>query len=341
MNKATIELEFSDGESTRFVADNDLSLVDAARQAGVRLATDCLSGTCQTCKCDLVRGEVGYDDADEIALEDNEREAGAILPCQARPISSEIKLRLSYTRASQFPPRTRKLRLSSISRVSDSVYEVRGGCQGGKMFPFLAGQYVNLKIPGADTIRSFSMMTAPGQDEIGFLIRTISEGAMSNYLTRLAKVGDVLQMTGPFGTFYRRRTTGPRIMVAGGTGLAPILSILRDLQQDGDASGPIVLAFGVNSDRDAFYHSELGALMSVFDNLKVLRAARTHSDSWQGRSGTAVDLLDSAIEKTGSGATVYLCGPPPMVESARSKLLASGVDRSRIFAEEFQPSGLR
>lgn len=339
MTGTSVELTFSDREVVSFIADKSVSLLEAARKNGVHLASDCLSGTCQTCKCAMTGGEIAYEDERAISLDDGARAAGAILPCQAKPVSDAIKLNLPYTRTSQLPRRARKFLITAIKRVSDSVFEVIGKCQGGRMFAYLPGQYVNLTVPGTTIIRSYSMMTPPEQDEIGFLIRTLPNGAMSTYLSTSAKAGDVLPMTGPFGTFYRRRETGTCIMIAGGTGLAPVLSMLRERARRRDTAGPIVIAFGVNTDRDLFYRTELEALKATFPDLHVLVAAMSHGDGWRDSTGTAVDLLTGDLVGVPSAATAYLCGPPPMVESARHKLLEMGVSRAQIFAEEFQPTG--
>ncbi|MEP9355435.1 2Fe-2S iron-sulfur cluster binding domain-containing protein [Xanthobacter sp. KR7-65] len=339
MTVTTIELTFSDREVVSFIADRSMSLMEAAAKNGVRLASDCLSGTCQTCKCEMASGKIAYEDEHEIALDDGERAAGAILPCQAKPLSDVIRLSMPYTRISQLPRRSRKLVITAIRRVSDSVFEVAGKCHGGRMFAFLPGQYVNLSVPGTDAVRSYSMMTPPEQEEVGFLIRALPNGAMSTYLSASAKAGDVLSITGPFGTFYRRRETGTCIMVAGGTGLAPMLSMLRERARRRDTDGPVVIAFGVNTDRDLFYRNELEALKAIFPGLRVLVAAMSHGDDWQDATGTAVDLVTSDLIGPPPTATAYLCGPPAMVEGARRKLLDMGMSREQIFAEEFQPTG--
>ena len=339
MLQTLVHLMFSDGETIQFAAQSGRRLMDEATRNGIRLASDCKTGTCLTCKCDLKAGSVDYEDIDEIALSDEEQSAGAIVPCQARATSSRIELALSYTRASQFPPKSRRISVTEVARLSASVYEVIGKVQGGQMFPFLSGQYVNITVPGAIAVRSYSMMTAPGDDQVGFLIRTLPSGAMSEYLTERCKVGDVLTIKGPFGKFYRRDDVDSMILVAGGTGLAPILSILRDLEKMGRTSARMFLAFGVTDERDAFYLDRLDALKTRFPNLTTAVAAMHHEAGWSGRSGTAVDLLDANVLPALEAATAYLCGPPPMIRSARLRLEALGVGQAQIYAEEYQPSG--
>ena len=330
-------LRFADGEALEISVDQSKSILAAARGAGIALASDCEDGFCATCLSRLVAGVVRYDDVDELVIDEDERAAGDVLICQTRPACSALEIELPYARASVLPKQGRTLTVETVRRLSASVWEVV--CRSGDkaMFDFLPGQYVNLAVPGAGVERSYSMANPPGSDDAAFLIRELPDGAMSRYLAT-AKPGDQWRVRGPNGVFYRRTFPGASIvMVAGGTGLAPMLSMLRQLADNGETAGDILLVFGVTDQADAFYDAELTRLAETFPNLQRVTCAMTHDETWRGVSGTVVDGLTArgGFDPT---SVAYLCGPPAMVDAVRPVLASRGVNEDRIFAEEFLPA---
>lgn len=330
-------LRFADGEALEISVDRNESILAAARAVGISLASDCEDGFCATCLSRLVAGDVRYEDVDELVIDEDERAAGDVLICQARPASSALEIELPYARASVLPKQVRTLTVDTVRRLSASVWEVVCRSDDKAMFDFLAGQYVNLAVPGAGVERAYSMANAPGSDSAAFLIRELPDGAMSRYLAT-AKPGDQWRVRGPNGVFYRRSFPGaPIVMVAGGTGLAPMLSMLRELADKGETAGDILLVFGVTDQADAFYAAELAAIAETFPNLQRVTCAMTHDATWSGVSGTVVDGL-ATRNGFDPASVAYLCGPPAMVDAVRPALAQRGVEEDRIFAEEFLPA---
>ena len=116
---------------------------------------------------------------------------------------------------------------------------------------------MNVQVPGTDQTRSFSFSSGPGADEVGFLIRNTTYGVLTTYLRDRAKVGDRIEFNGPLGSFYLRQIKRPVLFLAGGTGLAPFLSMLHKIEQDGGSEHPIHLIFGVTNDPDLVEIDEL------------------------------------------------------------------------------------
>jgi benzoate/toluate 1,2-dioxygenase reductase subunit len=166
-----------------------------------------------------------------------------------------------------------------------------------------------------------------------FYIKLLPSGEMSDYLRQRAAVGDRINMSGPFGRFYLRPPQRPILMVAGGTGLAPMLSMLRSLLAQQQALPPIHLLYGAASSAEFCDGNSLQDLMDQGLPLTVQRIA-VGDGPGQGHVTSLLrpELLDA------NGSDVYLCGPPPMIEAAESWLRAQGVPASQVYAEKFLPS---
>lgn len=310
-----ITITFDDGETMQFPAVDGESVLASAEKAGNALAHNCRSGTCRTC--------VAKSDGEEVLL--------CITPAQPG-----FHARVPYLRSEVVVPTLRRAKINRFERISPSVWEIRYRLQ----FPlsFLPGQYVEVLFNGMVSGRYFSMANAPSNKEQILLIRDLPGGAVSEYLTKRAKPEDTFSVRGPFGVFYLRSTLRPKLFVAGGTGLAPVLSMLRTIKTTG-ARTPLALIVGSASSEDACAIDELCDLAKSLP-LEFIATAVTASDGWNGYTGNPVEAL-SHIKTLpfDSESEAYLCGPPGMVDAAHQRLLALGFDTIRVFSEEFVHSG--
>ncbi len=334
-----LALRFADGEDLALDCRAGESVLQAARRQGYALASECEEGICQTCQASLVEGRVAYDNEDALAIGPEERARGAVLCCVGRP-QGDVAVRLPYTRASLLVARWHTIVVERVERLSPTVALLAARREGYEKFEFHPGQYVNLALPSAGAERAYSMASAPETAErVEFLVRLLPGGAMGDYLLHRAKAGDRLKMHGPHGVFYLRRIAGPIVMVAGGTGLAPMLSMLRSRIARGETEGAITLCFGVTARQDFFHGEELAALARRFKALELRLAMLRPDAPWPHAACTAVDLLTPAdAEELRASGSAYLCGPPPMVEAARRWMSAQAIAPERVFAEEFQPA---
>src|SRR4029077_3125055 len=178
-------------------------------------------------------------------------------------------------------------KLASIAR--DSPTTVSFSLQAERPIAFLPGQYVNLQVPGSKETRSYSFSSAPNQSELSFLIRDVPDGMMSTYMRSKAQPDDFMMVSGPYGSFYLRPTIRPILMLAGGTGLAPFLSMLLWLR-DNPTDQPITLAYGVNTNDDLVELDTLEEIkksMSTFDYFTCI----VDKDSGHARLGYVTDHL--------------------------------------------------
>src|SRR5205809_7163453 len=179
---------------------------------------------------------------------------------------------------------------------------------------FLPGQHVNLQVPGSKETRSYSFSSAPHQAELSFLIRDVPGGLMSTYMRSKANANDFLTFSGPYGSFYLRPAVRPILMLAGGTGLAPFLSMLLWLKEK-PTDQPIRLAYGVNTNADLVELETLAELKASLPNFDFFTCV-VDQKSGHPKQGYVTDHLSSDDLHDGN-VDVYVCGPPPMVEGAR------------------------
>ena len=330
-----ITFRFSDGEQATIDSNGDSTILEAAYAADLPLSKDCEVGDCQTCRATLTSGEIEVDEFAYITLEDDEIDAGEILMCVSRPCE-DVAVQLPYERVALVRQRRLKVEIQELSKLCDSTVGLTLRLLAQTEFTFQPGQYVTITVPGSKETRSFSMANAPGAGLLSFQIRLLADGLMSNYLRDHAKAGDQLTIEGPKGIFYLRDRPGPILMVAGGTGLAPMIAMLEHLKATGQASRPVKLCFGVTGQRDLYYSEDIDRLAREMPNLDCQTTIAQPENAWSGHRGFVTDLLHP--EDISENTQAYLCGPPPMIAAARSKLSNLGLSPDAIFAEEFNPS---
>jgi benzoate/toluate 1,2-dioxygenase reductase subunit len=165
----------------------------------------------------------------------------------------------------------------------------------------------------------------------------LEQGAMSDYLSQRAQPGDEMTVTGPFGRFYLRPMDRPILMVAGGTGLAPMLSILDTLIANGETDRPIRLLYGANAADELFAFNQLEKYVADGLDLTTELCVVEPAEGRDAATGHVTDLLRVDL-MNGGDCRVYLCGPPPMIDAAEAWLTKNGHDPSLVHAEKFVPS---
>lgn len=219
-----IALQFEDGVTRIIQCDSSELVCDAAYGAKINIPLDCRDGACGTCKCHCESGSYEMGAYIEDALTDDEAAKGYVLTCQMRPKSDCVIRVPASAAACKTEVGSLGGKLTNIAR--DSATTVTFSLQAERPLSFLPGQYVNLQVPGSKETRSYSFSSAPNQTELSFLIRDVPDGLMSTFMRSKANTGDFMMFTGPYGSFYLRPTIRPILMLAGGTGLAPFLSML-------------------------------------------------------------------------------------------------------------------
>ena len=333
-----IALNFEDGV-TRFIECRPNEVVaDASYRQRINIPLDCRDGACGTCKSFCESGT--YDGGDYIdeALSDDEAEQGYVLTCQMVP-QSDLILRIPATSdVAKTGISTHGGEIASIDRVSDTAISFSVKLENPSALGFLPGQYVNIQVPGTDQARSFSFSSGPGQDEAGFLVRNTSHGVLTTYLRDRAKVGDRIEFNGPLGSFYLRAITRPTVFLAGGTGLAPFLSMLHKIEQNGGSEHPIHLIFGVTNEPDLVKVDELEGYASRLGNFSFTCTVAAEESSYPNK-GFVTHHMSAELLNEGA-VDLYLCGPPPMVDAVRKYLADQGIQPASFYYEKFAGSGV-
>ena len=323
-------------QGQQFSAPQDRSLLDAAKDAGWLLPHGCRHGGCGICKCNLLSGEVEHV-GDSSALSEEDRAAGLILPCVAQPRSA---LTLDVPRAQRggLPPvQNLACRISELTELNDEVVRMRLQLPASAKFSWLAGQYINFILPDEQR-RSFSIANAPGYggQDLELHIGRIPGGLFTGQVFKTMKVRDVLRMEGPFGDFYLRPGDKPIVLVAGGTGFAPVKAIIEQLIVEGSPR-PVHLYRGARQ-RDGLYLDEFVTewqqSLQHFSYIPVLSAAG-EDDPWAGRRGLIHHAVMADFPDL-SACEVYVCGRPIMVAAARQDFLQQcNLPETAFFSDAF------
>jgi len=331
-----IALSFEDGVTRFITCREDQTVADASYRARINIPLDCRDGACGTCKAFCDSGEFDGGTYIDDALTADEADKGYVLPCSMKPLSDLVLQIASTSAVAKTQASTFTAEVTGLDRLSPTTVALTIATPDRAKLTFLPGQYVNLEVPGTDQSRSYSFSNAPDDDDLTFLIKITSGGVMSEYLTDRAAVGDSISFTGPNGSFFLREADRPALLLAGGTGLAPILSILRRLRDEG-SERPVHLIYGVSSDDDLV---EVETLEHLAQDMKTLTWDHCVADpgSTAANTGYVMSLIGDEHVNNGDVA-VYLCGPPPMVEAVRTHFSDEGIEPAGFYFEKFALSG--
>ncbi|HEY3467355.1 MAG TPA: benzoate 1,2-dioxygenase electron transfer component BenC [Amycolatopsis sp.] len=327
-----VALSFEDGVTRFITCAPDQTVADASYRQRINIPLDCRDGACGTCKAFCESGE--YDGGTYIddALTADEAGRGYVLPCSMKP-KSDLVLRIASTSAvAKTEAATHPATLTALERLSPTTVAVTLETPDRDALAFLPGQYVNIAVPGTDQTRSYSFSNAPDEKGLTFLVKLTPGGVMSEYLTERAKPGDELSFTGPHGSFFLRETDRPVLLLAGGTGLAPILSILRTMRATG-STRPVHLVYGVSTDDDLVETATLTELAAQVEGFTWDHCVADPGSSAPNKGYVTTLLRDEHLH--GGDVAVYLCGPPPMVEAVRKHFADGGIEPTGFYYEKF------
>lgn len=317
-------------------AEEGVSILRAAQDAGFTLPYGCRNGACGTCKGKIIEGLVNHGLASAEALSEEDKAAGLALFCCAQPLS-DISIECHELRTAQdIPVRTLPCRVQKLERLAPDVIALHLKLPVNERLLFLAGQYIEILLKDGKR-RAFSLASAPHDDELLQLhIRLIPGGQFTEQVFNGMKERDMLRFEGPHGSFYLREDSSkPIILVAGGTGFAPIKSIIEHALHN-QSQREMTLYWGAR-DRAGLYLPDLPQRWALehpqIKYVPVLSEA-VAADTWTGRSG----LVHQAVLEDHadlSGYQVYACGAPAMIDSARRDFAARGLPAEDFFADAF------
>jgi len=324
-----VTLLFADGVSKRLVVPAGKMLFEATQSEGLNLLTDCGDGMCGTCTARLISGSVDLENYDSAVLTDDDRAAGAVLPCVCR-VTSPCVLEFPYDSSEAMAEEPARLTATVTGAEQVALDVIKLEVQVDEELNFEPGQYVRISPIGSSIARSYSMANIPGTKQLEFFIRLVEGGEFSQWLVG-SKAGDDLELSTPRGTFFLRDEDRPRLFVAGGTGIAPFLSMLRFIASQ-ESKHCTTLLVGARTSDHLLAMKELSELQAKIPEFR-LEIATEEGTNPDCHKGYATDLI--ARMNIDPRTRVYLCGPPPMVEAGRKAAETAGLNRSDVLCERF------
>ena len=322
-----------------FTAQVDEALLAAAMRSGIGLPYGCKDGACGSCKCKKLEGTVAQGTHQIKALSVEEAAQGFILTCCATALSDVVIESRNVTDESAFPIKKMPTRVASMAKASHDVMVVRLQLPAADVFKYHAGQYVEFLLRDGDR-RAYSMGNAPHTQQetpqLELHIRHTPGGKFTDHVFSAMKEKEILRVEGPFGSFYLREdSTKPMIMLASGTGFAPIKAMIEHMQFK-RITRPAVLYWGGRRPADLYQQEWVLAKVAEMPNLTYVPVVSDAlpEDAWIGRIGFVHNAVLQDFADL-SGHQIYACGAPIVVDSAQTAYIAAGLPGDEFFADSF------
>ena len=326
------------GSGKTFIVREGENVLAAALRQGVMLPYSCKNGTCGSCKGVVESGEVHYPFHPPMALEKSDYAEGRALMCQAEPIEDLVIQVREIEAVRDIQVRMLPARVMEKTQLADNVMRLKLRLPRAQRLQFLAGQYVDVLIEDGKR-RAFSIASSPSlESEIELHIRHVEGGDFTGYVFEQLKERDILRFEGPLGNFFIRNDEPgrPMIMMGGGTGFAPLKSMIENLIENGDKR-EIHLYWGARNSAELYLDELPSGWSEVYDHIHYRRAL-SHS-SGEGELEAHDGLVHEAVTSDHpdlSGFDVYMSGPPAMIEAAKVAFIEHGLPEDRLFYDSFE-----
>ncbi|MDH3513338.1 MAG: CDP-6-deoxy-delta-3,4-glucoseen reductase [Gammaproteobacteria bacterium] len=327
----------SESSGREFDAQEKETVLAAALRQGVMLPYSCRNGACGSCKGKLLSGKVDYGTYESRAMNEAEKEKGYALFCQARPLSDLVIEVKEVAAARDIPIRIMPARVVKMEKLADDVMRLSLKLAEGQRLQYLAGQYIDILLSG-NLRRSFSLSTSPLSDELLQLhIRHVPGGHYTDHVFQKMKEKDLIRFQGPFGMFFLREDSErPAILIAGGTGFAPIKSILEYAFAQG-IKRPLHLYWGARAKRDLYLADLAQKWAKEHKNFKFtpVLSEPQPEDHWSGRQGWVHEAV-AGDHPDLSQHEVYASGPPPMIDAIKAMTKKLRLPEDRLYYDSFE-----
>ncbi|MCK6392006.1 MAG: CDP-6-deoxy-delta-3,4-glucoseen reductase [Azonexus sp.] len=321
----------------QFVAETDETLLDAALRQGLIIPYGCKDGACGACKGKVLAGQVDHGKAQAHALSDAEKAEGLTLYCCATAKTDLTIECRQMTSATDIPVKTLPSRIEKLEKLAPDVIDMHLRLPASERLQFHAGQYIDILLKDGRK-RSFSLANAPEDDNLLQLhIRHVPGGVFTEQVFTSMKVRDILRFNGPHGGFFLREDSHkPVILLAGGTGFAPIKSIVEHALAKG-STRPMTIYWGTKARVDLYQHDLPTAWAAQHPQLRYVPVLSepAPSDDWSGRTGFVHQAVMADFPDL-SGYQVYACGSPAMIDVARKDFVGTcQLPDEEFFADAF------
>ncbi|APW43728.1 CDP-6-deoxy-delta-3,4-glucoseen reductase [Rhodoferax saidenbachensis] len=320
-----------------FSVDAGESVLAAGIRSGVGLPYGCKDGACGSCKCKKLSGTVIHTNHQTKALSPQEEADGYVLTCCAQPQTDVVLESRQVTELGALPIKRMPTRVTTLQRLSDDVMVLQLQLPANDTFAYRAGQYIEFILRDGAR-RSYSMANAPHNGPgVELHIRHMPGGKFTDHVFGAMKEKEILRVEGPYGSFFLREDSDkPIILLASGTGFAPVKALLEQLQHL-NSTRPVTLYWGGRRPADLYMDAWLRAQLPAMPHLRYVPVVSNAlpDDQWTGRTGFVHRAVLQDFADL-SGHQVYACGAPIVVESAKADFCATGgLPEEEFFADAF------
>ncbi len=335
-NYGEVNIDVNAGEKN-FRLEGGASLLTSLASQKLFLPSGCGGrGSCGTCKCKVLEGGGPLLPTETPYLNDEERNSGVRLSCQVK-VKNDIKI--------QVPEELLSIKEFNtvVEKIVDFTHDIKGlrfKLPEGEKIRFKAGQFANLFSKPYDdvkeeTSRAYSISSAPSDDRaLELVIRYVPNGMVTTYVFKHLKEGDNVRLIGPFGDFYLRDTDREIVCIAGGSGLAPIRSIILDMVEKGISNRKATFFFGAVTVKDLYYVEEFKAIENEHSWFKFVPALSRDDSDHPYAKGLITDVVASHYGDM-KDIEAYLCGSPGMIDACEKTLTGKGMPKNQIFYDKF------
>ncbi len=321
-----------------FSTNPDETILNAGIRQGINLSYGCKDGACGSCKCKKLSGDVSHAAHQSKALNADEEAQGMVLTCCATATSNVVLESRQVTAAGAFAIKKFPARVNSLEKVSADVIVMKLQLPANDQFQYHAGQYVEFLLRDGMR-RSYSMANAPHRLSNGGLelhLRHMPGGKFTDHVFGDMKEKEVLRIEGPYGSFYLRDDSRkPIVLLASGTGFAPIKALIEHLQYQA-SKRHVTLYWGGRRPTDLYLDSWVQTKLTEMPNLRYVPVISDAfpEDGWSGRTGFVHRAVLQDLPDL-SGHQVYACGAPIVVDSAQVDYLQAGLPADEFYADAF------
>lgn len=317
----------------QFYVETNETVLDAALRQGINLRYGCRNGACGACKGKLLTGDIHYEE-EPSALSSDDEEQNLVLFCGAL-VDSELVIEVEEVELdSAIEIKTLPCRVHEMNHLADDVMQIFIKLPAAERLQFLPGQYIDILLEDGRH-RSFSIANAPHNDEFLELhIRLVEKGLFTPKVFNTMQNKDLLRIEGPHGSFFFHEDSNKDILLmAGGTGFAPIKGIIEHLLNE-QVTRPVHLYWGVRAENDLYMNELAEKWAAEQGNINFIPVLSEAGKDWSGRSGYVHEAILADFEDL-STFDIYACGPPAMIKSAQQSFQEKGMSQDQFFYDSF------
>jgi CDP-4-dehydro-6-deoxyglucose reductase len=317
-------------------------ILDAALEQGIAFPYGCRGGACGSCLGDIQAGKVTYPDGLPMALGEDDIAEGKALFCQA-VAESDLTIHMAEIKSdTEIEIKTLPARVESLRKLSHDVMEMQLKLPASENLAFFAGQYIDFLLQGGRK-RSFSLANAPIEDNyLSLHLRHVKGGYFTDHVFNAMREKDLVRIEGPHGSFYLRTDEEskqrPLILMAGGTGFAPLKAMIEHMLSE-EVDRPVYLYWGVRTQTDLYQNDLAEKWAFQYENIHYIPVLSDADDdtNWQGRTGFVHQAIADDFSDL-STFSVYMSGPPPMINAAKTAFMQQGLENEQLYSDSFDYS---